>query len=85
MIECLKSILVWISNTCCISVCQKKFCLFSQTLLAEYAYVLKENVGLIYTITDVFDLHEWMVSHLQAHPLFQRLSQEELVTSFPLF
>ncbi len=51
-------------------------------MLAEYAYVLKENVGLIYTITDVLDLHEWMVSHLQAHPLFQRLSQEELVNVF---
>jgi tRNA (guanine-N7-)-methyltransferase len=49
-----------------------------QTLLAEYAYVLKENVGLIYTITDVHDLHEWMVSHLEAHPLFERLSADEL-------
>ena len=47
-------------------------------MLAEYAYVLKENVGLIYTITDVHDLHEWMTSHLEAHPLFERLSQAEL-------
>ena len=35
--------------------------------------------GLIYTITDVKDLHEWMVLHLQEHPLFERLTQEELV------
>ena len=40
--------------------------------------MLKENVGLIYTITDVHDLHEWMVSHLEAHPLFERLSADEL-------
>lgn len=34
--------------------------------------------GHIYTITDVEDLHKWMVEHLEAHPLFQRLSEEEL-------
>lgn len=36
--------------------------------------------GLVYTITDVKDLHEWMVMHLEQHPLFQRLTQEELVS-----
>lgn len=36
--------------------------------------------GLVYTITDVKDLHEWMVMHLEEHPLFQRLTQEELVS-----
>ena len=46
--------------------------------MAEYAYVLKENIGLIYTITDVHDLHEWMVSHLEDHPLFERLTEDEL-------
>lgn len=50
-------------------------CVLFQTLLAEYAYVLNENIGLLYTITDVHDLHLWMVSHLDAHPLFERLSQ----------
>lgn len=55
-----------------------KWRIINQTLLAEYAYVLKENVGLIYTITDVHDLHLWMVSHLEAHPLFERLSEVEL-------
>ncbi|KHJ85961.1 putative methyltransferase [Oesophagostomum dentatum] len=34
-------------------------------------------VGLIYTITDVKELHEWMVRHLSEHPLFERLTKEE--------
>lgn len=48
----------------------------TRTLLSEYAYVLKEG-GIVYTITDVLDLHEWMKSHLEEHPLFERLSQQE--------
>ncbi|XP_040567031.1 tRNA (guanine-N(7)-)-methyltransferase [Lepeophtheirus salmonis] len=55
-----------------------KWRIINPTLLAEYAYVLKEGEGLIYTITDVHDLHLWMVSHLESHPLFHRLTQEEL-------
>jgi len=47
----------------------------TNTLLSEYAYVLKEG-GIIYTITDVEDLHNWMVKHLDEHPLFERLSKE---------
>jgi tRNA (guanine-N7-)-methyltransferase len=35
-------------------------------------------VGLVYTITDVRDLHDWMVKHLSAHPLFERLGDDEL-------
>eukprot|EP00042_Codosiga_hollandica_P045045 m.452141 g.452141 ORF g.452141 m.452141 type:complete len:110 (-) comp56925_c0_seq10:1032-1361(-) len=34
--------------------------------------------GILYTITDVVDLHVWMASHLDKHPLFQRLTDEEL-------
>ncbi|CCH62346.1 hypothetical protein TBLA_0H00540 [Henningerozyma blattae CBS 6284] len=49
--------------------------IITDTLLSEYAYVLKEG-GIIYTITDVKDLHEWMVKHLESHPLFERLSKE---------
>ena len=41
-------------------------------LQAVYAFVLREG-GLIYTITDVKDLHVWMVDHMDAHPLFQVL------------
>jgi tRNA (guanine-N7-)-methyltransferase len=47
------------------------------TLLGEYAYILREG-GRFYTITDVKDLHDWMVSHINAHPLFRRLTQNEL-------
>ncbi|ODV84257.1 hypothetical protein CANARDRAFT_29408 [[Candida] arabinofermentans NRRL YB-2248] len=47
----------------------------TNTLLSEYAFVLAEG-GIIYTITDVLDLHEWMVKHLDEHPLFERLSTE---------
>ncbi|KAJ2140898.1 tRNA (guanine-N(7)-)-methyltransferase (tRNA(m7G46)-methyltransferase) [Coemansia sp. RSA 678] len=49
----------------------------TQTLLAEYAYVLKEG-GIFYMITDVRDLYEWNVKHLDAFPLFERLTQEEV-------
>lgn len=49
--------------------------IITNTLLSEYAYVLKDG-GIIYTITDVLDLHEWMVKHLDQHPLFERLSKE---------
>lgn len=42
--------------------------------MSEYAYVLKEG-GVVYTITDVEDLHNWMVKHLEEHPLFERLSE----------
>jgi len=53
-----------------------KWRIISDTLLAVYAFVLRVG-GLIYTITDVKDLHEWMVSHLDEHPLFQRLTDAE--------
>ena len=52
--------------------------MYSPTLLAEYAYALRIG-GILYTITDVKDLHEWMVKHLDAHPLFEKLSDEECV------
>jgi tRNA (guanine-N(7)-)-methyltransferase len=48
----------------------------STTLNSEYAYVLRPG-GILYTITDVEDLHDWMVQHLEAHPSFNRLSVEE--------
>ncbi|KAJ3282239.1 tRNA (guanine-N(7)-)-methyltransferase (tRNA(m7G46)-methyltransferase) [Rhizoclosmatium sp. JEL0117] len=46
-------------------------------LVAEYAYILKPG-GVVYTVTDVKELHEWMVKHLDAHPLFERLTQQEM-------
>ncbi|KAG8707036.1 tRNA (guanine-N(7)-)-methyltransferase (tRNA(m7G46)-methyltransferase) [Ceratobasidium sp. 394] len=50
--------------------------IISPTLLAEYAYVLRPG-GIIYTVTDVEDLHIWMVTHLEAFPAFERIPDEE--------
>ncbi|KAJ9151306.1 tRNA (guanine-N(7)-)-methyltransferase [Pleurostoma richardsiae] len=45
-------------------------------LNSEYAFVLRPG-GIVYTITDVQDLHEWMVQHLEGHPSFERIPEEE--------
>ncbi|XP_069735042.1 tRNA (guanine-N(7)-)-methyltransferase isoform X3 [Phaenicophaeus curvirostris] len=34
--------------------------------------------GLVYTVTDVPELHEWMVTHFGEHPLFEAVPPEEL-------
>lgn len=44
--------------------------------LSEYAYVLKPG-GKIYLITDVEELHNWHVDHLERHSLFRRVEKEE--------
>ncbi|KAF3569220.1 hypothetical protein DY000_02011347 [Brassica cretica] len=49
----------------------------SVDLLDEYAYVLGGG-GVVYTITDVEELGEWMRSCLERHPMFEALTQEEL-------
>jgi tRNA (guanine-N7-)-methyltransferase len=51
--------------------------IISPSLLAEYAYVLRPG-GIVYTITDVEDLHLWMKKHLQEFPLFEPVSEEVL-------
>eukprot|EP00250_Pteridium_aquilinum_P009556 c18751_g1_i1 orf=314-1345(-) len=48
----------------------------SVALLAEYAHVMALG-GILYTITDVQDLGEWMKSCLDAHPLFEEVSLQE--------
>jgi tRNA (guanine-N7-)-methyltransferase len=48
----------------------------STTLNSEYAYVVRPG-GIVYTITDVEDLHNWMVLHFDAHPSFERVGEEE--------
>ena len=53
-----------------------KWRIINSSLLAEYAYVLEEG-GIMYTATDVQDLYEWMVEHITAFPLFQRVTPEE--------
>lgn len=55
-----------------------KWRIINKCLLAEYAYVLAEN-GIVYTVTDVKDLHDWMVLHFEEHPLFQRIPEDDLV------
>ncbi|XP_008305182.1 tRNA (guanine-N(7)-)-methyltransferase isoform X2 [Stegastes partitus] len=55
-----------------------KWRIISPTLLAEYAYTLRVG-GLVYTITDVEEVHLWMVKHFTEHPLFARVPDEELV------
>lgn len=49
----------------------------SPHLLDEYAYVLGVG-GIIYTITDVEELGDWMKTCLERHPMFEPLSHEEL-------
>lgn len=34
--------------------------------------------GLVYTITDVLELHDWMCTHFKGHPLFEHVPLEEL-------
>ncbi|XP_074488182.1 tRNA (guanine-N(7)-)-methyltransferase [Sebastes fasciatus] len=55
-----------------------KWRIISPTLLAEYAYTLRIG-GLVYTITDVEEVHLWMVKHFTEHPLFTRVPDGELV------
>lgn len=54
-----------------------KWRIISQTLLAEYAHILRIH-GLVYTITDVKEVHEWMVKHFEEFPLFERVEDNEL-------
>ncbi|XP_070565669.1 tRNA (guanine-N(7)-)-methyltransferase-like isoform X2 [Ptychodera flava] len=54
-----------------------KWRIISTTLLAEYAYVLAVG-GMVYTITDVKDVHEWMKSHFSEHPLFEYIHVDQL-------
>ena len=55
-----------------------KWRIINQSLLAEYAYVLKVDVGRVYIATDVFDLFQWMDERLSNHVLFRKLSDDEM-------
>lgn len=50
--------------------------IINSTLLAEYAYVLRVG-GIAYIVTDVKDLFDWMASHFDEHPLFERIPDDE--------
>ena len=51
--------------------------IISSLLLDYYAYLLKDG-GLIYNVTDVKELYEWTVSQFDKHPLFQRLTENQV-------
>ena len=51
--------------------------IISPALLSQYAFSLAIG-GMLYTITDVRDLHEWMVLHCTQHPLFERVPDADL-------
>ncbi|ESL10492.1 tRNA (guanine-N(7)-)-methyltransferase [Trypanosoma rangeli SC58] len=51
--------------------------IISPGLVHEYAHWLKIG-GLLFTVSDVKELEEWMVSCLDGCPLFRRLREEEL-------
>jgi len=54
-----------------------KMRIVSPTLIAEYAYVLRPG-GMVYTITDVRDLGEWMRGCFEgARELFEEVKDEE--------
>ncbi|XP_065674352.1 tRNA (guanine-N(7)-)-methyltransferase [Hydra vulgaris] len=55
---------------------KNKWRIISSTLLSEYAYVMAEG-GIVYTMTDVLELHEWMKTHFVEHPLFEQLTAEQ--------
>lgn len=46
-------------------------------LLDEYAYVMQLG-GIIYTLTDVEELGDWMKSCLEQHPLFEPVHQHDI-------
>ena len=45
--------------------------IINRNSLSEFAYILKEG-GLLYIVTDVKELHDWQVAHLEAHPVLFR-------------
>jgi len=55
---------------------KNKWRIISETLLSEYAYLLAVG-GIVYTITDVLELHQWMKSHFIDHPLFEEMKPED--------
>ncbi|XP_032068016.1 tRNA (guanine-N(7)-)-methyltransferase isoform X3 [Thamnophis elegans] len=77
-ISCVRSnAMKHLPNFFCKGQTKHKWRIISSTLLAEYAYVLREQ-GLVYTITDVEEVHTWMVKHFREHPLFEEVPLKEL-------
>lgn len=55
---------------------KNKWRIISSSLLSEYAYLMAGG-AIVYTITDVLEVHEWIKSHFLQHPLFVQLTPEE--------
>lgn len=55
---------------------------YSQTILLIFSYlnIIYYFKALVYTITDVKELHEWMVKHFSEHGLFVRVKDDILVS-----
>jgi tRNA (guanine-N7-)-methyltransferase len=51
--------------------------IINTTLLSDYAHVMRPK-GKIYVITDVKELYDWEVEHLEMHPLFERVPEPEV-------
>ncbi|PSN35443.1 hypothetical protein C0J52_22995 [Blattella germanica] len=65
----------------------KKITFDSATIFDPYSSYMYSTIrpaslelfqAIVYTVTDVKDLHDWMVKHFVEHPLFVRLVEEEL-------
>jgi len=54
-----------------------KWRIISDELLSEYAYLMKIG-AIVYTITDVKKIHKWIIEKFEAHPLFERIPDEEM-------
>jgi tRNA (guanine-N7-)-methyltransferase len=54
-----------------------KWRIINQSILSEYSYILKSG-GLLYTVTDIEALHDWMCKHVSQHPAFERLTEDEV-------
>ena len=53
-----------------------KWRIINSSILAEYAYVMKEG-GVVYIATDVEELYHWMVSHFTTFPLFEQVTDND--------
>lgn len=50
-------------------------------LLVFYRLISIIAQAIVYTLTDVNDLHKWIVQHFQEHPLFEEVTKEDLVNA----
>lgn len=53
--------------------------------LRDLSLACYQPQGLVYTMTDVEDLHKWIVLHMTQHPLYEQLSLEEAVSGSQMF